>query len=168
MTSQTQATFICCHCRRRCQKNIRLKGNQRYCGSKACQQARKNEWEFDKLKRDSTYRLKRCSSKKVWYNNYPGDSYQSAYRKNHPDYVSGNREKQRLRAHTGKTLEEQIVKTDALSSESLVSTGFYMLIPYKKSYLETCPENIVKTDTFIIELRSINQGLQAMLSARSP
>ena len=167
MTSRTQATFICCHCQRCCRKNVRLKGHQRYCGSKDCQQARKNEWERDRLKRDSTYRLKRCSSKKVWYRNYPGDSYQSAYRQSHPGYVSGNREKQRLRAHTGKTLEEQIVKTDALSSESLVSKGFYVLIPYKKSYPETCLENIVKTDAFIVELCS-NQGLQAMLSARSP
>jgi hypothetical protein len=60
-------------------------------------------------------------------------------------------------------MEEQIVKTDALSSESPVSKGFYVLMPYKK----TRPEKIVKTDALIIELLNI-QGLQAMLSARSP
>jgi hypothetical protein len=117
------------------------------------------------LKRDSTYRLKRCSSKKAWYDKYPGDRYQSSYRATHPDYVSDNREKQRLRGSkaTGMALEDQIVKTDALFSESLVSKGFYVLFPYNK----TCPEKIVKTDALIIELRS-SQGLQAMLSARSP
>jgi len=153
MTSQTQATFICCHCQRLCRKNVRLKGHQRYCGSKACQQARKNEWECDRLKRDSTYRLKRCSSKKAWYSKYPGDRYQSVYRTSHPDYVSVNREKQRLRAlkdAKASTLEAQIVKTDALFSESIVSQGLYMLMPYKIS----CPGKIVKTDAFIIELRS--------------
>jgi len=169
MTSRTQDTFICCHCRRRCRKNVRLKGHQRYCGSKACQQARKNKWELDRLKRDSAYRLKRSSSKKAWYSKYPGYRYESSYRSNHPDYVSGNREKQRLRGSqdTGMTLEKQIVKTDALSSENLVSKGFYVLIPYKKLYPETCLEKIVKTDALIVELCS-NESLQAMLSARSP
>jgi hypothetical protein len=163
MTSQS--TFICYHCRRRCRKNVRLKGHHRYCGSKPCQQARKNRWERDKLKRDSTYRLKRCSSQKAWYGKYPGNRYQSSYRSNHPDYVSDNREKQRLRASKAANiiLEEQIVKTDALFFESPVSKGFYVLIPCKK----TCPEKIVKTDALIIELRN-NQGFQAMISARSP
>jgi hypothetical protein len=168
MTSQTQATFICRHCKRICLKNVRLKGHQRYCASKPCQQARKNKWERDRLKRDSTYRLKRSSNKKEWYSKYPGDQYQSSYRSSHPDYVSGNREKQRLRAskNTQKhsEVEKQIVKTDALSSENLVSKGFYVLIPYKK----TNPEDaIVKTDAYIIELLG-NQGLQTIFSARSP
>jgi hypothetical protein len=65
MTFQSQSTFICCHCRRR--KNVRLKRPQRYCGSKVCQQARKNKWNRDKNRSDSTYRLKRSSSKKAWY-----------------------------------------------------------------------------------------------------
>ena len=176
MISQSQTTFICCHCGCRYRKNVRLKGHQRYCGSKACQSARKKQWERDRLKRDEAYRLKRQSSKKAWYNKYPGNRYQSSYRASHPDYVSGNREKQRLRAscnrekqglrgskNTGTLPDEKIVKADALLSESLVSKGFYVLVPYKK----TCPEKIVKTDALIIELLS-NQGLQAILSARSP
>jgi len=164
MTSRSQATFICCHCRRRCRKNVRLKGHQRYCGSKSCQQARKNKWEGDRLKRDSTYRLKRCVSKKAWYGKYPGYRYQSSYRSTHPDYVSANRERQRLRASQDakiSTVEEQIVKTDALCSEILVSKGFYVLMPYKK----TCLGKIVKTDALIIELRSIDQGF---VSVRAP
>ena len=166
MTSRTQATFICSHCRRRCRKDVRIKSSQRYCGSKACQQARKNQWERDKLKRDSTYHLKRSSNKKAWYSKYPGDLYQSSYRTNHPDYVSDNREKQRLRASrvTKKTNHEKIVKTDALFSESLISRGFYELIPYEKS----CSKKIVKTDALIVELRSSNQGLRAIKPARSP
>jgi hypothetical protein len=166
MTSQSQSTFICCHCRRRHRKNVRLKGPQRYCGSKVCQQARKNKWDRDKNRSDSTYRLKRSSSKKAWYKNYPGDHYQSSYRATHPDYVSGNREKQRLRSSKApqKTGEEKIVKTDALFSESLIISGFYALIPYEKMY----SEKIVKTDALIVELRSSNQVFQAIKSARSP
>jgi hypothetical protein len=164
MTSQS--TFICCHCGRRCRKNVRLKGHQHYCGSKACQQARRNQWDRDRIKRDNAYRLKRYTSKKAWYGKYPGDRYQSSYRASHPEYVSDNRAKQRLRASkdTGTVAKEQIVKTDALSSESIVSQGFYMLIPCKKTRLE----KIVKTDALIFELRSSNRGFQAMLCARSP
>ena len=167
MTLQT--TFICCHCGCRCKKNVRLKSHQRYCGSKACQLARQNKWEREKLKNDPSYRLKRSSSKKESYKNHSGHLYQSTYRATHPDYVSDNREKQRLRASkvSKKTLEEKIVKTDALSSESLVSKGFYVLMPYKKTRSETCPEKIVKTDALIVELLS-SQGLQTILSARSP
>jgi hypothetical protein len=166
MTSQTQDTFICCHCGRRCGKNVHLKVHQRYCGSKRCQQSRKNQWERERLKGDSTYRLKRRSSKKAWYSKYPGDRYQSSYRASHPDYVSDNREKQRLRSskEAKMTMEDQIVKTDVIISESFVSKGFYVIIPYDK----TCLGKIVKTDALIIELRSIDQGLQVMLSARSP
>jgi hypothetical protein len=163
--SNSRATFICCNCQRLCLKNVRLKGHQRYCGLKDCQQARKNQWELDRLKRDSTYRLKRYSSKKAWYRKYPGDRYQSSYRASHSEYVSVNREKQRLRGskETKMPLEEKIVKTDALIPESPVSEGFYVLMPYK----ETCLEKVVKTDALIVELR-INQRFQAMLSARSP
>ena len=166
MTSRSQATFICSHCRRRCRKDVHIKSPQRYCSSKTCQQARKNEWERDKLKRDSTYHLKRRSNKKAWYSKYPGDRYQSSYRTNHPDYVSDNRKKQRLRASkvTKKSNDEKIVKTDALFSESLINRGFYELIPCEKS----CSRKIVKTDALIFELRSSNQGLQAILPARSP
>ena len=167
MTSQT--TFICCHCGCSCKKNVRIKSHQRYCGSKACQQSRKNKWEREKLKRDSTYRQKRSSDKKAWYIKYPGHLYQSSYRVTHPDYVSDNREKQRFRASkaTQKSKEEKIVKTDALSPESLVSKGFYALIPYEKTRPETCLEKIVKTDALIVELLS-SQALQTILSVRSP
>ena len=82
------------------------------------------------------------------------------------DKLNKHREKQNLRRSKaiGKvTNEAKIVKTDALISESIVSKGFYVLIPYEKTRLE----NIVKTDALIVELLNV-QGLQAILSARSP
>ena len=129
MTLQT--TFICCHCGCRCKKNVRLKSHQRYCGSKVCQQARQNKWEREKLKNDPAYRLKRSSSKKESYKNHSGHLYQSSYRANHPDYVSDNREKQRLRASkvSKKPLEEKIVKTDALIVELLSSQVLQTILP---------------------------------------
>ena len=135
ITSQSEATFKCCHCGSLSRKNVRIK-SQRYCGSKACQQARKNKWERNKLRNDLNYSEKRCSEKKAWYKNYSGHRYQSSYRANHPDYVSDNREKQRLRA--------------------------------SKVTQMTMYEKIVKTDTIIVELRSINEVLQVLSPSRSP
>jgi len=40
-------TFICKHCKKRKPRNIRIK-DQRYCGSPACQRARKTSWERKK------------------------------------------------------------------------------------------------------------------------
>ena len=94
----------CQHCHRRLKKNPRLKGKQRYCGSPSCQQARKNKWERKKLKADAHYKARRLAYREQWYSRYPGDKYQSTYRQAHPEYMVGNREKQRKRGKkiTGK------------------------------------------------------------------
>ena len=158
-------TFICQHCHRREKKNPRLKGNQHYCGRAACQQSRKNKWEGDRVKRDPVYRVKRTAAKKRWYRGYPGDRYQSFYRESHPDYVKGNREKQGKRGNqlAGNASVPKIVKTDALSSVSLLPQGLYVLSPYKK----TGGKKVVKTDAFIVELRACS-GSGEMIPFGSP
>lgn len=143
-------TFRCVHCQRRYKKNPRLKGQQKYCGSKSCQQSRKNRWEREKLSKDSEYRARRRESKKRWYSRYPGDRYQNLYRDSHPDYLESNRKKQQKRnkpAAIGSG-SAKIVKTDALTSESVIRRGLYVLLPYKK----TDVEKIVKTDALIVQL----------------
>lgn len=143
-------SFICIHCHRRCKKNPRLKSGQKYCGSPLCQQARKNRWEREKLSKDNQYRDRRRKSKKQWYSHYPGDQYQSVYRHSHPNYLEGNRKKQQKR-NESRAIESgsaKIVKTDTLTSESVVRRGLYVLLPYKK----TDAEKIVKTDALIVQL----------------
>jgi hypothetical protein len=145
-------TFICQHCQRRVKKNARLKGEQHYCGLAACQQARKDKWERERSRSDPAYLAKRNLAKKNWYRDYPGDRYQHFYRQAHCDYTNSNREKQQKRGKkiTGKQAAPKIVKTDSLSSESLIPRGLYMLLPYEK----TEREKVVKTDALIVELRS--------------
>jgi len=48
-------TFKCHHCQKRFPKNPRVK-DQKYCGLRACQGARKNKWEREKLKNDPHYK----------------------------------------------------------------------------------------------------------------
>jgi hypothetical protein len=157
-------TFTCRHCHRCLKKNPRIKSGQHYCGSKICQQARKNQWERDRLGSDPAYRAYRSLAKKKWYQGYPGDRYQHAYRQAHPDYVSGNREKQgeRGKRHEGKASGAKIVKTDTLSSDNLVPRGFYVLSPYEK----TNGKKVVKTDALIVELRACG-GFSRMVPSYS-
>lgn len=145
--------FHCCHCGKRTRSNPRLKVRQKYCGSKSCQQSRKNKWEREKLDKDSLYRQRRTLQKSQWRKNRPSYRYQSFYREGHPDYVDSNRKKQQIRNnHIKKPNTEDsvsnIVKTDALTSAPLIRCGLYELLPYKTSL----DKNIVKTDALIVEL----------------
>lgn len=158
-------TFICQHCKTRHRKNPRIKQGQRYCGCRECQQARKNKWERDKLHANSDYRSKRQASKSQWYKNRPGDFYQRIYRSTHPDYVSANRLKQQFRNSTVRVPSQdlQIVKTDTLTSESVVRSGFYALFPCT----DASGKKIVKTDALIVQLSDIQHDA-ALLFNRSP
>lgn len=119
-----------------------------------CQQSRKNRWEKDRLKKDPSYYQRRNLQKSEWRKKHPAYQYQKDYREKHPEYVEINREKQRVRnIHAQKAalevLKSNIVKTDALTTESLIRGGLYEILPCKMSP----GENIVKTDALIVELR---------------
>ena len=127
-------TFRCKHCGKIVRRNPRIKSAQRFCGKASCQQARKNEWEREKNRKDIDYRQRRGISKKRWRKHHSAHIYQHKYRESHPDYVQINREKQHNRNEKRKHSQSvtKIVKTDALISEKLINSGLYELLPYKK------------------------------------
>ena len=134
----------CLHCNQIKGRNRRIKV-QKYCGASACQQARKNAWERDKLQRDSAYKSSRVASKRRWYEtNRQGAEYQSTYRKSHPEYKESNLAKQRDRAQRCKDIGtgSKIVKTDALSSQLADKQGLMIILVSQK----TDAKKIVKTD----------------------
>jgi len=152
-----ESTHIrCLHCNESKRRNLRVKG-QKYCGSRGCQQARKNTWERNKLQRDAEYKTLRAASKRQWYQtHHQGSDYQRAYRKSHPDYIESNRLKQRVRAEKGKELAtaSKIVKTDALSSQMLDKQGVVVIFVQQK----TDGKKIVKTDALssqVLDRRSL-------------
>jgi hypothetical protein len=159
--------FYCHHCGKRTGKNSRLKTIQSYCGSNTCQQSRKNLWEREKLKKDSTYAKHRKSQKARWRDNRPVHQYQIEYRQSHLLYAETNRKQQLLRNKKASKIAfdskpRKIVKTDALTSVSLVRCGLYEILPYK-----TGPgKKIVKTDALIVEIRS-HSGFQKVLVPQS-
>jgi len=143
-------TFKCKHCGKRVRRNPRLKSGQRYCNDVSCQAARKKNWERDKRQQDTGYRLRRRKTKAQWRKHYPAYVYQKRYRESHPNYVQINREKQQKRNEKRKHSHSvaKIVKTDALLSQGLITSGLYELLPYKKHE----SEKIVKTDALMVQL----------------
>lgn len=90
-------TFICLHCGKTLPKNPRLKKIQKYCSAKKCQQARRSARKKVRYNSDLIYRKKHLEAQKAWRENRPAHQYQQEYRKNHPRYVTRNRELQKTR-----------------------------------------------------------------------
>jgi hypothetical protein len=144
-------TFTCFNCQGIFEKNPRLKDqDQQYCGSKNCQQARKNLWERTKRITDTAYSTKRLAANKRSYSKRKGDKYQAEYRKTHPRYCEDNLKKQLLRNQNRRKTEppQKIVNTDALNEEGLIQPGLYVFFPCGN----TDPKKIVNTDAFYAQI----------------
>lgn len=84
----------CCGCGRYFIADPRQK-NQRYCGDKACQRARKAEWQRKKMADDPEYRANQKQSQADWLSSN-GD-YWKRYRETHPEQAERNRALQNVR-----------------------------------------------------------------------
>ena len=78
----------CAHCGCLLDLNPRSK-NQRYCGKKECQRARKRAWQKNKMATDPDYRANQRECNKAWQEK--NRHYWRNYRKNHPEYAERNR-----------------------------------------------------------------------------
>jgi hypothetical protein len=113
----------CAHCGGLVPANPRVK-DQRFCGRKQCQQARKNFWQRQKLASDPDYQAKQRDCFRSWYKRHPG--YWRQYRRRNPDYCERNCLLQRVRDK--KRRLQNFAKMDALKAISLVKSGCYYLI----------------------------------------
>jgi hypothetical protein len=84
----------CKHCKRLVPANPRVK-NQLYCGRKACQQARKSDWQRQKMKRDPDYAESQDQARRNWRNK--NRDYWKNYRNTNTEYTDRNRELQKQR-----------------------------------------------------------------------
>jgi len=84
----------CIHCGRHFILNPRVK-DQRYCGRKECQRARKTLWQREKMRTDPEYQTNQRESHRSWRERNPG--YWKEYRIGHPEYAMRNRILQRHR-----------------------------------------------------------------------
>jgi hypothetical protein len=133
-TEKEVATIVCEHCREEMVPNPRCK-NQRYCGKKACQRARKTAWEKEKMATDKDYRDNRQHSRKTWADNHP--DYWKGYRKRNPDKALRNRLLQQLRRRkksgaqgpAGTTDSIAVAKMDALKTAWGQPSQTFWLVP---------------------------------------
>jgi hypothetical protein len=106
--------------------------NQRYCSKKACQNARKEQWRKHKHRTDPAYQEHKRRAQKKWRRKSP--QYWRNYRNANTHYTQKNRQKQRIRDHhraksSQKDNGSHLAKSDALTSNSLIKSGVYTLIP---------------------------------------
>lgn len=67
--------------------------NQSYCSDPACQQARRQLWQRNKMRTDPDYRDNQRRSQRAWLERHP--QYWRNYRGANPQYVDRNRIRQR-------------------------------------------------------------------------
>jgi len=141
-------TFCCACCKRYLLRNSRSR-NQRYCGSKKCQQARKNEWQRRKMVCDWDYRADKKDSQQTWQKK--NKDYWKKYRRKHPVYEQRNRELQkerdrhRLSAARGpQAPSADLAKKDALSAFFNSKSNSYFLTPTDPS--------LAKKDALMVQI----------------
>ena len=155
-------TLVCRHCGRHVLKNRKLKHlEQHYCGEKACQAARKQRFDREKYRTNSSFRYEKLQRSldrfKTKEDRVVRASYQRNYRASHPDYVIENRQKQRARnaRKAGKTMHEtKIVNPDALMLQKPDNDTVYAMIAvdYKK---------IVNPDALMSEMTDMKTVIKA-------
>lgn len=114
----------CAHCRRRFVPHPRVK-TQRFCANKACQRARKAQWQREKMATDPDDQANQRDAQQAWQHRPPG--YWRQYRLRRAAYRERNRLLQTHRDH--KRRATPLAKMDASASVTFVKPGVYHLIP---------------------------------------
>lgn len=148
-----KSTFICQHCGKSEPRDPRIK-KQKYCSSRACQNARRLTSNKVRAKKSPGSCSLRQVRNKRWRDTYPAHEYQKDYRKNHPDYVKRNREMQTTRnKKSQKESPSIIVKTYVIPPQPL-RDGAYMGFEVKNG-------KIVKTYAYMAQ-RLAQPGMGAV------
>ncbi|HHB75157.1 MAG TPA: hypothetical protein ENK84_01240 [Desulfobulbus sp.] len=144
-------TFRCACCRRIRPRNLRVK-NQRHCGDKRCQQARKTKWEREKLQADPYYRINKKECQERWKQKNP--DYWQQYRQSHPEYRKRNRRMQHRRDQRSRDGNESgtdhLVKMDTLDSFLDDTTESYFICPARM--------NLAKMDALEVKIIPVSNG----------
>lgn len=139
--------FRCRHCRKLQRKRT---VDQRYCGTQACQKARKNAWRRGKYAQDFDYRANQRDSTNAWLGERGGSAaYYRAYRKSrkHPS-PSRAVPKQSPASPTPPRLS---AKRDAVLEKSVLPSGVYTLVVLR-------PDGDAKRDAFLVKIALVPSG----------
>ena len=117
-------TIRCAHCQCLVLPNPRVK-TQRFCPNKACQRARKAQWQRNKLATDPDYQANQRDCQQRWQHQHP--QYWRQYRQQRADYRERNRLLQQHRDR--KRRGHLLAKMDVLEAITFIQPGIYHLIP---------------------------------------
>jgi hypothetical protein len=107
--------------------------DQTFCSAAECQRERKRRWQKTRRAADPDYRDNDVQANRQWRSQHPG--YWRAYRRNHSQYVTGNRQQQRQRDQARRQKPPQppplpeLANEDASSRQVPLETGTYCMIP---------------------------------------
>jgi len=150
-----QVIFICacCKCIRR--KNPRVK-NQKYCGAKACQQARKNKWQREKLQTDHDYKADKREMQQSWLARNP--DYWRRYRAQNPIYCERNRKLQRERDKQISDARGQVREGDTGHLAKMDTLNQYFNHTTTGYYIYPVESNLAKKDALTVNIVPISPG----------
>ncbi len=144
-------TFRCACCKRVLPRNPRVK-QQRYCGSAACQRARKAKWQREKMSEDRDYQATQRESQRLWQQNNP--DYWRQYRRNNCDYRRRNRLLQRARDDVSRCRQpstgNSLAKMDTLNRILDDTTMTYII--------SAGPGNLAKMDALQVKIIPFTAG----------
>ena len=112
---------------------------QKFCAAAQCQRERKRRWQKARRASDPDYRDNDLQANRNWRRRHP--EYWRAYRRQHPQSVIQNREKQRERDRAKRLnppqppLTRHLANEDASSLPFSVETGTYRMIPVTENLL---------------------------------
>jgi len=122
--------------------------NQRYCGTRACQQARKNKWQREKQQADPDYRSNKRESQQAWQKG--NLTYWRQYRSRNLEYLERNRQLQQERDRKRCQTTDRLAKMDTLSRYFNDTTATY--------YIYAGGENLAKKDALLVKIIPITPG----------
>ena len=128
---------------------------QGFCSAPACQRERKRRWQKAKRAADADYRDNDVQASRHWRDQHPG--YWRAYRRNHPEYVTRNREQQRERDRADRSNQASAAPTPNLANEDAsilqfpLPTGTYRIVPAHEGAL-------ANEDAYLVKIALLSGG----------
>ena len=126
--------------------------DQRFCGKKDCQRARKSQWQREKIHNDPDYKQNQQEANRNWQKHNP--QYWQEYRQKNPKYTERNKEKSKQYMQIKRqvvSILKKFAKMDASMSINSDLTGYYLLLPVGEMFakmdvkflnISACQENI--------------------------
>ncbi|MHC8307534.1 hypothetical protein [Pseudomonas sp. PB3P13] len=118
--------------------------NQTYCSLPACQRARRQRWQRDKMQSDPDYRDNQSRNQRAWLDRHP--EYWRNYREANPEYVDRNRSHQRSKHDQQQKVD--LAKMD-VSQGMALRPGFYRIEQISSG-------DAASSEAWIVEITPLN------------